>query len=72
MLRLQLCPFNKTAFSKLPIPIPPLEIQKQIVAILERHFTSADKVSAYIESCLSKAKQLKSSLLKSAFSGELV
>lgn len=63
---------NKTAFSKLPIPIPPLEIQRQIVAILDGHFTSADKVSAYIDSCLSKAKQVKSSLLKSAFAGELV
>ena len=62
---------NKTAFSKLPIPIPPLETQRQIVAILDGHFTSADKVSAYIESCLSKAKQLKSSLLKSAFDGTL-
>ena len=56
---------------QIKIPIPPLEIQRQIVAILERHFTSADKVSAYIDSCLSKAKQLKSSLLKSAFDGTL-
>lgn len=62
---------SQTYLKQLKIPIPPLEIQKQIVAILERHFTSADKVSAYIESCLSKAKQLKSSLLKSAFAGEL-
>lgn len=59
-------------YAKIKIPIPPLETQRQIVAILERHFTSADKVSAYIDSCLSKAKQLKSSLLKSAFAGELV
>ena len=57
---------------QIKIPIPPLEIQRQIVAILEKHFTSADKVSAYIDSCLSKAKQLKSSFLKSAFTGELV
>ncbi len=56
---------------QIKIPIPPLETQKQIVAILERHFTSADKVGAYINSCLTKAKQLKSSLLKSAFEGEL-
>ena len=59
-------------WKKEQIPIPPLEIQRQIVAILDGHFTSADKVSAYIDSCLSKAKQLKSSLLKSAFAGELV
>lgn len=62
---------NLDTIKNTKIPIPPLEIQRQIVAILERHFTSADKVSAYIDSCLSKAKQLKSSLLKSAFAGEL-
>ena len=62
---------SQTYLKQLKIPIPPLEIQKQIVAILDGHFTSADKVSAYIDSCLSKAKQLKSSLLKSAFDGTL-
>ena len=63
---------SKEKIKQIKIPIPPLEIQRQIVAILEKHFTSADKVSAYIDSCLTKAKQLKSSLLKSAFAGELV
>ena len=62
---------SRSQVYELKVKVPPLETQKQIVAILERHFTSADKVSAYIESCLSKAKQLKSSLLKSAFAGEL-
>ena len=62
---------NKTAFSKLPIPLPPLQTQKQIVEILEKHFSSADKTSAFIDSALKNAKQLKSSLLKSAFSGKL-
>ncbi len=63
---------NKTAFSKLPIPLPPLETQKQIVKLLERHFECADKTDKFIESALNKAKQLKQSLLKSAFLGELV
>lgn len=62
---------NKTAFSKLPIPLPPLETQKQIVKLLERHFECADKTDKFIESALNKAKQLKQSLLKSAFLGEL-
>ena len=63
---------NKTAFSKLPIPLPPLQTQKQIVEILEKHFSSADKTSAFIDSALKNAKQLKSSLLKSAFMGKLI
>ena len=59
------------SFSKLPIPLPPLQTQKQIVEILEKHFSSADKTGAFIDSALKNAKQLKSSLLKSAFTGEL-
>ena len=56
----------------LKVKIPPLQTQKQIVEILEKHLTSADKTSEFIESALNKAKQLKSSLLKSAFEGKLV
>lgn len=63
---------NKTAFSKLPIPLPPLETQKQIVKLLEKHLQHADKTGEFIESALNKAKQLKQSLLKSAFLGKLV
>ncbi|MGX2973148.1 restriction endonuclease subunit S [Helicobacter sp. T3_23-1059] len=60
------------AMRNLPIPLPPLKTQKQIVAVLEKHFSSADKTSAFIDSTLKNAKQLKSSLLKSAFEGKLV
>ena len=63
---------TKNTLKEVKLVIPPLEIQRQIVAILDGHFTSADKVGVYIDSCLTKAKQLKSSLLKSAFAGELV
>lgn len=59
------------SFSKLPIPLPPLEIQKQIVKLLEKHLQHADKTGKFIESALNKAKQLKQSLLKSAFLGKL-
>ncbi len=59
------------SFSKLPIPLPPLEIQKQIVKLLEKHLQHADKTGEFIESALNKAKQLKQSLLKSAFLGKL-
>lgn len=59
------------SFSKLPIPLPPLETQKQIVKLLEKHLQHADKTGEFIESALNKAKQLKQSLLKSAFLGKL-
>lgn len=59
------------SFSKLPIPLPPLETQKQIVKLLEKHLQHADKTGKFIESALNKAKQLKQSLLKSAFLGKL-
>lgn len=53
------------------IPLPPLETQKQIVKLLEKHLQHADKTGKFIESALNKAKQLKQSLLKSAFLGKL-
>ncbi len=59
-------------YAKIKIPLPPLEIQKQIVKLLEKHLQHADKTGEFIESALNKAKQLKQSLLKSAFAGELV
>ena len=60
------------AIRDVKIPLPPLEIQKQIVKLLEKHLQHADKTGEFIESALNKAKQLKQSLLKSAFAGELV
>ncbi|MGX3011024.1 restriction endonuclease subunit S [Helicobacter sp. 23-1044] len=57
---------------QIKIPLPPLKTQKQIVEILEKHFSSADKTSAILDSTLKNAKQLKSSLLKSAFMGKLI
>lgn len=58
-------------WKKEQIPLPPLEIQKQIVKLLEKHLQHADKTGEFIESALNKAKQLKQSLLKSAFLGKL-
>lgn len=56
---------------QIKIPLPPLETQKQIVKLLEKHLQHADKTGEFIESALNKAKQLKQSLLKSAFLGKL-
>lgn len=63
---------SQTYLKQIKIPLPPLETQKQIVKLLEKHLQHADKTGKFIESALNKAKQLKQSLLKSAFLGELV
>ena len=63
---------SQTYLKQIKIPLPPLETQKQIVKLLEKHLQHANKTGEFIESALNKAKQLKQSLLKSAFLGELV
>ena len=62
---------SQTYLKQIKIPLPPLETQKQIVKLLEKHLQHADKTGEFIESALNKAKQLKQSLLKSAFLGKL-
>ena len=59
-------------YSKHKILLPPLQTQKEIVQILERHFEGADRTEKFIDSALNRAKMLKQSLLKAAFEGALV
>lgn len=63
---------SATNFSKLPIPLPPLETQKQIVQILESKFTHLEKLAQFVNASLENLQRLKSSLLNQAFKGELV
>ena len=58
--------------SNLPIPLPPLEIQKQIVEILDFKFTALEKLEKETNASLEKLQRLKSSLLNLAFKGELI
>lgn len=59
-------------YAKLPIPLPPLETQKQIVQILESKFAHLEKLSQFVNASLENLQRLKSSLLNQAFKGELV
>jgi type I restriction enzyme S subunit len=53
---------------KFEIPIPPLEEQKQIVAILDKAFTAIDQAKANIEKNIENAKELFQSKLNDIFS----
>ncbi len=58
--------------SKFYIPLPPAEEQRFIVDELERRLSVVDKLEATIEENLKQANALRQSILKRAFSGELV
>jgi len=53
--------------SSVSIPIPPLEEQKQIVAVLDKAFTAIDQAKANIEKNLQNAKDLFQSKLNEIF-----
>ena len=63
---------NSVEIQNLVISLPPLPEQQRIVAEIERRLSQASTSSAYIENALQQAEALRQSILKKAFSGELV
>ncbi|MCI0391341.1 MAG: restriction endonuclease subunit S [Acidobacteria bacterium] len=59
-------------FSTIPIPLPPLAEQAQIVAEVERRLSVADEIEATLDAELKRAERLRQSILKRAFEGKLV
>jgi len=58
---------NQGNMRKIPLPIPPLEEQKQIVAVLDKAFAAIDQAKANIEKNLQNAKELFQSKLNEIF-----
>lgn len=56
----------------LPVPIPPQEIQEQLVKTIELHLENVMAAQATAESALARAQDLRSALLHAAFTGALV
>ncbi|MEO0410392.1 MAG: restriction endonuclease subunit S [Pseudomonadota bacterium] len=59
-------------FARLPIPLPPLAEQGEIVSRVEAALAKADALEATLTAQIKAAKALKQSILKSAFTGQLV
>ncbi|MBR6083717.1 MAG: restriction endonuclease subunit S [Salinivirgaceae bacterium] len=57
---------------KIEIPLPPLTEQQRIVNEIESRLSQATASETYIENALQQAEALRQSILKKAFSGELV
>jgi type I restriction enzyme, S subunit len=60
--------YGYSHYSKIPIPIPPLQEQQQIVAILDQAFEAIDQAKANIEKNIANAKELFQSKLNDIFS----
>jgi type I restriction enzyme S subunit len=63
---------NSEELSNLNINLPPLDEQHLIVQEIESRLSVADKMEESIQESLQKAEALRQSILKKAFSGELV
>jgi len=57
---------------QMPVPLPPLAEQEQIVAEVERRLSVADDAAARVAAGLKRAARLRQSILKRAFAGALV
>lgn len=58
---------SMTKVKKIPIPLPPLPQQKQIVAILDKAFAAIDTAKANAQQNLQNAKELFESYLQNVF-----
>jgi len=56
----------------LPMPLPPLEEQAEIVRQVDRLFALADTIEARVKAATARADKLPQAILSKAFSGELV
>lgn len=62
---------NKTACNSLPIPLPSLEEQHEIVRRVEQLFAYADTIEKQVNNALARVNNLTQSILAKAFRGEL-
>ena len=53
------------------IPIPNIEQQERIVALIEKKFSICDSIEQTVNTALSQAEAMRQSILKKAFEGEL-
>ncbi len=62
---------SQAPMRKLPVPLPPLEEQRRIEAAIERQVSVIESTTRSCESEALRIDALRSSLLRSAFSGQL-
>ena len=63
---------NQKDVCSTPFPLPPRQEQHRIVAEVERRLSVIQQSEAAVEASLARAERLRQSILKQAFSGQLV
>lgn len=64
--------FNTQSVAELPVPVPPMSEQKRIVAEAQRLMSIVDALETALTEGLKRVSRLRSSILTTAFSGNLV
>ena len=64
--------FTGQSFERFAVSLPPLSEQRRIVAEVERRLSVIQQAEAAVEASRQRAERLRQSILKRAFSGELV
>jgi type I restriction enzyme S subunit len=64
--------FNTQSVAALPVPVPPLAEQYRILAEADRRLSLAHNVYVQVESNLTRAAQIRQSVLQNAFVGRLM
>jgi type I restriction enzyme S subunit len=67
-----LASLNLTTLKSFPVPAPPEEEQRRVVAEVERQLSIADAMATEIDHALRRSAALRRSILEQAFSGKLV
>ena len=67
-----LASLNLTTLKSFPVPVPPLEEQRRIVAEVEERLSRIDAMRASIERAQRRSAALRAAILERAFRGELV
>jgi len=64
--------FTRESFVSLPIPLPPIEEQYKIIALVNTALEKADSQNEAISFSLKQSSSQRQNILKAAFSGQLV
>ena len=67
-----LASINRGVLAKLPVPIPPLDEQTEVLAQVEHRLVAADRLDSKLSRQLERARTTRDSLLRQAFSGHLI
>ena len=67
-----LASINLGILRRFPVPLPPAEEQQQIIAEVDHQLSVVDAALAQVEQDLTRANQLRQSILRRAFEGKLV